>query len=76
MNRAVQVVQRLRGPVVPINVCFNADGTVNYAAVGAYVDWLCEELVGCDEIRYTAPGPVSEQLRCSAPSCALSGPFG
>lgn len=43
MNRSRQVVQRLKGPVVPINVCFNEDGTVNHAAVAAYVDWLCEE---------------------------------
>ena len=43
MDRAAQVLQRMKGPVVPINVCFNADGTINYDAVGAYINWLCEE---------------------------------
>lgn len=45
MDRAAHVVKRLKGPVVPINVCFNEDGTVHYAAVGAYVEWLCEEQI-------------------------------
>ncbi|MCK5118868.1 MAG: dihydrodipicolinate synthase family protein [Candidatus Latescibacteria bacterium] len=45
MDRAAQVLERLKGPVVPINVCFNEDGTVNYAAVREYVDWLCEEKI-------------------------------
>ena len=43
MDRAVSVYERLKGPVVPINVCFNEDGTVNYEAVARYVDWLCRE---------------------------------
>ncbi|MCZ6680613.1 MAG: dihydrodipicolinate synthase family protein [Candidatus Poribacteria bacterium] len=42
MDRAVQMLARLKGPVVPINICFNPDGTINYAAVRAYVNWLCE----------------------------------
>ncbi len=45
MNRAVRVLERLKGPVVPLNICFNADGTVDYSAVAAYVDWLCTERV-------------------------------
>ena len=43
MDKAAQVLERMKGPVVPINVCFNVDGTINYDAVGAYVNWLCEE---------------------------------
>ena len=43
MDRAVRVHERLKGPVVPINVCFNEDGTVNHEAVARYVDWLCRE---------------------------------
>ena len=43
MDRATQVVERLKGPVVPLNICFNEDGTVNQGAVGEYVNWLCEE---------------------------------
>ena len=43
MDRAAQVLERMKGPVVPINVCFNVDGTINYDAVGAYINWLCEE---------------------------------
>ena len=43
MDRAAQVLERLKGPVVPINVCFNEDSTINYAAVGDYINWLCEE---------------------------------
>ena len=29
MDRAALVLERLKGPVVPINVCFNKDGTVH-----------------------------------------------
>jgi len=28
---------------VPLNICFNEDGTVNYGAVQDYVEWLCEQ---------------------------------
>ena len=43
MNRAASVLERMKGPVVPINVCFHEDGTVDHAAVRQYVNWLCEE---------------------------------
>ena len=45
MNHAAQVLARLKGPVVPLNLCFNEDGSVNYPAVTTYVDWLAEEQV-------------------------------
>jgi len=45
MNRAIRVVERLKGPVVPINVCFDKDDSVDYGAVKKYVDWLCEQKV-------------------------------
>lgn len=45
MSRATDTYERLRGPIVPINVCFNPDGTIHHHAVTAYVDWLCEERV-------------------------------
>ena len=45
MSREVDVLQRLKGPVVPINICFNTDGTVNFKAVGRYVEWLCDRKV-------------------------------
>jgi dihydrodipicolinate synthase/N-acetylneuraminate lyase len=34
------------GPVIPINVCFNEDGSLNEFAVSDYVDWLCEQQAG------------------------------
>ena len=45
MNRAVQVVQRLKGPVVPLNICFTDNNEINYAAMRKYVNWLCEQNV-------------------------------
>ena len=42
MNRNESVLRRLKGPVVPINICFYDDGTVNFDAVAEYVNWLCE----------------------------------
>ena len=42
-DRAAKVYDRLKGPVVPINICFNEDGTVNHDAVAAYIDFLCKE---------------------------------
>ena len=43
MDRAAMALQRLKGPVVPINICFNEDGSVNEEAVAGYVNWLCDQ---------------------------------
>lgn len=45
MSRAARVVDRLKGPVVPVNVCFAADDSIDYDAMRRYVDWLCEQRV-------------------------------
>ena len=45
MKRSVQVVQRLKGPVVPLNVCFADDDSVDFVAIRKYVNWLCEQKV-------------------------------
>lgn len=42
-KRDEEVKKRLKGPVVALNICFNADGSINYSAVRAYVNWLCEQ---------------------------------
>ena len=42
MSRSGSVVSRTKGPVVPINICFNEDATVDFAAVRRYVDALSE----------------------------------
>ena len=43
MDRVARVLKRMKGPVVPLNICFNEDGGVNFGAVRDYVDWLCAE---------------------------------
>jgi dihydrodipicolinate synthase/N-acetylneuraminate lyase len=43
MSGKPSVTERLKGPVVPINVCFAEDDSVDYAAVRRYVNWLCEQ---------------------------------
>lgn len=45
MSRAAGVVDRLKGPVVPVNVCFAADDSIDYDAMRRYVDWLCEQRI-------------------------------
>lgn len=40
LNRSQSVVQRTRGPVVPLNICFNEDGSVDFKAVRDYAGWL------------------------------------
>ena len=45
MNRTQQCLERLKGPIAPIAVCFNDDGTVDFEAVGRYVDWLAAQNV-------------------------------
>ena len=42
MSSSSEVVERLRGPVQPLPICFRSDGSVDYEAVARYVDWLCE----------------------------------
>ena len=41
--RSTRVVERLQGPVAPLPVCFNPDGSVHYEAVRKFVNWLCEQ---------------------------------
>ena len=43
MSRSADVVDRLKGPVVPVNICFADDHSVDYDAMRRYVDWLCEQ---------------------------------
>jgi len=40
MTRAAQALSRLRGAIVPLNICFG-DNAVDFNAIGDYVDWLC-----------------------------------
>ncbi len=43
MERAIRVVEQLKGPIVPINICFGDDDSLNVAAMRKYVNWLCEQ---------------------------------
>ena len=45
MKKRISVAERLKGPVVPINICFADDESVDYAAMRKYVNWLCEHEV-------------------------------
>ncbi len=45
MERAIQVLQRLKGPVVPLNICFTGDNEIDTSAMCRYVNWLCEQQV-------------------------------
>ena len=45
MERAISVYKRLKGPVVPVNVCFTNDDALDYVATQKYVGWLCEQKV-------------------------------
>lgn len=45
MERALSVIERLKGPVVPINICFTSEGELNYPVMRKYVNWLCEQRV-------------------------------
>lgn len=37
MPEASSVTDRLKGAVVPINICFNEDGEIDFAAMRRYV---------------------------------------
>jgi len=43
MERAARVLDRLKGPIVPLNICFTQRGEVNYVAMRRYAAWLCEQ---------------------------------
>ena len=45
MSRATDVVNRLKGPVVPVNLCFASDDEVDFATMRKYINWLCEQKV-------------------------------
>ncbi len=40
-ERSKRVAERIKGPVVPLNICFNEDGSVDFPSVVKYVDWMC-----------------------------------
>ena len=52
METKLSVAQRIRGPVVPLNVCFTERGEVDYAAMRKYVNWLCEQKVPVLRLTY------------------------
>ena len=67
MDRAARVLEQMKGPVVPLNICFNEDGTIDYKAVEAYVDWLCEQgtrvlllTAGSSEFAYLSDEEIRE----------------
>ena len=43
MSESPSVAERLRGPVVPVNLAFEPDGEVDFAAMRRYIDWLCAQ---------------------------------
>ncbi|MFM1548659.1 MAG: dihydrodipicolinate synthase family protein [Lentisphaeria bacterium] len=43
MSRSETSLERLKGAIVPLNLCFNDDGSVNDDAICNYVDWLASE---------------------------------
>ena len=43
MGETRSVTDRLKGPIVAINMCFTEDGEVDFAAMRNYVDWLCKQ---------------------------------
>ncbi len=45
MEQAIRVYERLKGPVVPVNVCFTSNDSLDYVATRRYVGWLCEQKV-------------------------------
>ncbi len=45
MTRYEQVVDRLKGPMVPINICFTEDNQIDLPAMRKYVNWLCDQAV-------------------------------
>jgi len=40
MSRSTDVVNKTKGPVVPVNICFNEDTSVDFGAIHNYVDSL------------------------------------
>ena len=45
MAKDLSVVERLKGPVVPINICFTETDEVDFSVMRKYVNWLCEQKV-------------------------------
>lgn len=45
MDRNRAALERLRGPVVPLNICFTDHDAIDWAAMRSYVDWLCRQKV-------------------------------
>ena len=51
-ERSRRAAQRIKGPVVPLNICFNEDGSVDFGAVRRYAVWLCESGVPVLSLAY------------------------
>lgn len=45
MDRNLDVITRMKGPIAAICPCFEPDGSVNFPAVKRYVNWLCQQKV-------------------------------
>lgn len=76
MTRAARVLERLKGPVVPMNICFTEDNEINYPAMRKYAGWLCEQQAPvllltygsseftwlCDEDVYRLTAELAEEI--------------
>ena len=45
-QRGSTALARLRGPIVPLNLCFAEDGNPDHAAIARYVDYLAASCEG------------------------------
>ncbi len=68
-----RIFQRLRGPVVPINIPLAKDYSVDYGNLRSYVDFLCEKRVpviffthGSSEFRSMSEGEIEKLCRTAA----------
>lgn len=44
-ERSAEVYDRLKGPIVPLNLCFDESREVDMVTMRKYVNWLCEQQV-------------------------------
>ena len=51
MDKAAAALAHMKGPVVPLNLCFDESGALDHQAVAAYVDWLSAQGAPCSHLK-------------------------
>ena len=69
MDKAAAALARMKGPAIPLSLCFDETGALDHQVVVAYVDWLSEQGAPCSHLKVWNSFKWYRITRSNFPSC-------